>query len=168
LKKDTNPLLRPVGARPLKSASDTLRPYLAGAKVLDLFAGQGRFGKMALEEGAEYAVFVEKDPRTAANLKKELVFLGSQTKLLVAPVFPFLEKASELFDVVFADPPFEDWKEGYAQTLFQCVSKVLNAGSIFLVKHPTRVVLSAPPPGFLLWKQSEFGESTLTYYRYEA
>ncbi len=170
MKKIVNPELRPLSARALKSASDTLRPYLSGAIVLDLYAGQGRFGRMALEEGADKVVFIEKQASTAAELKKAIERHTPNALVYTADVFDFLEKplGAQQYDIVFADPPFGLWTEDFGKRLAQQVSRVLAPDSVFLVKNPSRVVFSGPLQGFSLWKQSKFGESTLTYYRNEA
>jgi 16S rRNA (guanine966-N2)-methyltransferase len=164
-----NLFLRPIGARALKSAGDSLRPFLPGTRVLDLYAGQGRFGSMALHERAENVVFVERDEHTGAQLRLAVQRHAGKTTVYVRDVFEFLgSHAHDKFDLVFADPPFKEWKEGFGLQLASAVVPVLAPNSIFLVKNPSRVVLSAPLPGLILWKQSKFGESTLTYYRYGA
>ncbi len=163
-----NPSLRPVGARALKSAGDTLRRYLEGASVLDLYAGNGRFGQMALEEGASKVILVEKDRATAQTIRKTLDKDSDRARVVTGDIFDYLSDPPGQFDIIFADPPFEDWDPDFIERLGNAVSKALSEDSIFLVKNPSRVVLSGPPSGFTAWKQSRFGESTLTYYRYGA
>ncbi len=157
-----------MGARALKSASDTLRPYLEGASVLDLYAGNGRFGAMALEEGAVKVILVEKDRATAQMIRKALDRDSDRARVITGDSFDYLGDSPGRFDIVFADPPFADWDERFFPRLAKAVSRALAEDSIFLVKNPSRVVLSAPPSGFTAWKQTRFGESTLTYYRYGA
>ncbi len=160
--KAENPELRPIGARALKSASDTLRPYLSGSICLDLYAGLGRWGQMALREGATEVTFVEKAPPTARNLSKALS-KEPRAKVVNADTDRFLgASAKRPHDIVFADPPFPFWNEAFSQGLCDAVKPWLGADCIFLVKHPSRVVLSAA--GFVLWKQTGFGEATLTYF----
>ena len=170
--------LRPVGARALKSAIDTLRPYLYGARVLDLFAGQGRFGLSALHEGATFVVFVEKERSTFQNLKKEIV-KESRAVAFCEDVFSFLERdprkvfAGDLkdgFDLVIADPPFPLWEnERLAKTLADGMVAQAAPDAILLVKHPSRMVLSAQLfPGYVLWKEKSFGESNLFFFRAES
>jgi 16S rRNA (guanine966-N2)-methyltransferase len=160
--KTLNPELRPIGARALKSASDTLRPYLQNSVCLDLYAGLGRWGQMALKEGAAEVTFVEKAPSTARDLSKA-VSKELRAKVVNADTDRFLQaSAKKPYDIVFADPPFPFWNENFFQVLSESVKPWLNVDSIFLVKHPSRVVLSAA--GFALWKQTGFGEATLTYF----
>jgi 16S rRNA (guanine966-N2)-methyltransferase len=159
---------RPIGARALKSTLDTLRPWLNGSEVLDLFAGEGRFGIAALGEKACNVTFVEINPKTASSLSQQ-VSAPDRFKIVCQDVFIFLEKTArsdQRFDIVFADPPFPFWNPEFSEKLYQSVSQVLNPGAIFLVKHPERVLPSLPSQGYSLWKSTRFGEATLIYFRY--
>lgn len=168
--------VRPIGARALKSAIDTLRPHLAGAEVLELFAGQGRFGISCLDEGAAQITFVEKDAKTASELKTALAREAPRTRVLVDDVFNFVGRIETKFDIVFADPPFEMWEGNFAERLTEAAVRVLGPAGIFLVKHPKRVLPWPPNPtseeGDLrrfplqFWKTSPFGESSLLYLRH--
>ena len=166
---EANPQVRPVGARALKSAIDTLRPYLFGCEALDLFAGQGRFGGEALKEGATRVVFVEKDRGTAQALREAISKFSDRSDVQCKDALLYLEMArrqSLHFDVVFADPPFPLWNTAFQLSLFGAVAACLSPGAIFLVKHKRRMVASVTFPGLSLWKDSLFGESRLIYYRY--
>lgn len=168
--KTGEPELRPVGARALKSAIDTLRPYLYGAKVLDLFAGQGRFGLAALEEGATLVRFVEKNRETARALTKSIP-KGMDGLVVPMDVLQYLDDApaDAKFDLIFCDPPFPLWEqESLVNSLTQGMIQVASPDGILLVKHPSRVVLSARFQGYPLWKEKAFGESILYFFRGEA
>jgi 16S rRNA (guanine966-N2)-methyltransferase len=166
--------LRPIGARALKSARDTLRPDLDDAIVLDLFAGQGRFGTAALDEGARSAVFVEKNRATAADLSQSLKCYGDRARLFTTDAFDFLSTppadATGLFSIVFADPPFSLWNAAFGDRLLGAVEKWLPRGGIFLVKHPSRMVafetIQIAAHGMKVWKSVTFGESQLAYFIY--
>ena len=160
--------VRPIGARPLKSAMDTLRPHLAGANVLDLFAGQGRLGLGALREGADSAVFVEIVPALGREIQKQAMKFRYNADVIVSDVREYLarEDFASPFDVVFADPPFPLWGRDFSDWLFSRVSVHIKLGGIFLVKHPVGMLPWLPLSEFTLWKSSDFGESSLLYYRY--
>ena len=49
---------------------------VAGARVLDLFAGSGALGIEALSRGAESAVFVDRDAQAVAAIRRNLEELG--------------------------------------------------------------------------------------------
>jgi len=163
--------VRPIGARALKSAIDTLRPRLFEASVLDLFAGQGRFGIAASQEGLSSVTFVEKDRKTASELKSALSVpsfpKGISTKVICQDAAIFLEQTSEKFDIIFADPPFPLWTQAFEKSLFIAVTRALKTGSIFLVKHPSRMLPCSELSELTLTKESEFGESRLLYFSYE-
>ena len=156
--------LRPIPARLLKSMGDTLRADLADANVLDLFAGTGRFGIMALEEGAKFAEFVEADQNVTIALTKETLRYGDKVKVWRQKVDAFLETCDRKFAVVFADPPFEKLKAEDVEALAQRVLPRLEPEGIFLVKHPSRMLTSPPFPGYRYWKQSSVGDAGLTYF----
>lgn len=165
-----NDSLRPVGARPLKSVGDTLRPYLHESVVLDIYAGLGRFGLMAAKEGAKEVTFIEKNPKTLEAVKAEAsrpTLKHCSFHFHKRAAFDYLDTAGNMsFDLVFCDPPFEDWKNTFGDELLTRLAKVLKMRSILLVKHPERVVLSSPVPKLQLWKSTVFGESAFTYFVY--
>jgi N6-adenine-specific methylase len=81
---------------------------VSGKTVLDLFAGSGSFGIEAISRGAEFALFVESNPKTAENLKKNIYELGieKKSKVVCQDVIKFLKRNNQKFDIIFADPPF--------------------------------------------------------------
>lgn len=161
--------MRPVGARALKSAIDSLRPWLDESRVLDLFSGQGRFGVSALEEGASSVTFVEKDRGMAREISEQTEKAEERRIVAATDVFSYLEKAAnsgEKYSIIFADPPFALWNETFESRLFAEVSLVASPEAIFLVKHPRRVIPSSTISGYYLWKTTLFGESRLLYFRY--
>lgn len=157
----TSQNVRPISARALQTVGDTLRPYLSDADVLDLFCGMGRFGEMALEEGAKTIAFVDLKPQVSLKIT-------SSIQVFRQDALRFLANTKLTFDIVFADPPFSCWTPSFTQTLFTSMERVVVKGSIFLVKYPARVVLSVPVSSFLQWKSRRIGESELIYFRYES
>src|SRR5690606_30081935 len=63
---------RPTADRGKESRFNILAPWLADARVLDLFAGTGALGIEALSRGAREAVFVERDPKALRVLRANL------------------------------------------------------------------------------------------------
>jgi len=149
---------------------DSLRPSLAGATVLDLFAGQGRFSFASLEHGAVKAVMVEKNRDTARNLpslRPKKLSPHLETHILCQDVWQFLKNPDGvLYDIIFADPPFPDWTSELEKNLFAALPAFCHPGTILLVKIPSAVLLSSHHPGFTLWKINHFGESQLAYFTY--
>ncbi len=89
------------------------RGFLAGARVLDLYAGAGSLGIEALSRGAASAVFVESDPRVVAFLQKNLEATGlapgaDTRRATVAEVLDSLIEDDARFELIFFDPPFAE------------------------------------------------------------
>ena len=82
---------------------------VAGARVLDLFAGTGSLGIEALSRGAAFTLFVDDGAEARALLRENVAALGlggvsrifrrDATKL--GPIHPL-----EPFSLVFLDPPY--------------------------------------------------------------
>jgi 16S rRNA (guanine(966)-N(2))-methyltransferase RsmD len=89
------------------------RIAIAGARVLDIFAGSGSLGIEALSRGAGYAVFVDSSRKAADTITHNLRHLGLEARARVI-VLDFnrsldeLGRAGDGFDLVFVDPPFAD------------------------------------------------------------
>ena len=54
---------------------------LAGANVLDLFAGSGSLGLEAISRGARQCVFLERAPECLSAIQKNVVVLGINKKI---------------------------------------------------------------------------------------
>lgn len=84
------------------------RRPLAGARVIDLFAGTGALGLEALSRGAASALFVETGPAAVAALRSNIAALG------VGPAARILERdaarlpphAGSPHDLAFLDAPY--------------------------------------------------------------
>jgi len=82
---------------------------VAGARVLDLFAGTGALGIEAISRGAAYALFVDEGVEARALLREntETLGLGGVTRIFrrdatrLGPAHPL-----EPFSLAFLDPPY--------------------------------------------------------------
>src|SRR6478609_12040764 len=84
---------RPTGDRVREAWMSIVNPWLAGARVLDLFAGSGALGLEALSRGAEVVDFVENAPASLAVLRAntELLEAGSAALIHRADAIAFVE-----------------------------------------------------------------------------
>ena len=101
---------RPTTDRIKETLFNILQPEIPGCRFLDLFSGSGAIGIEALSRGAEYAVFVEKNPKACTCIRENLSFtkLSEGGKLLNMDVLQALRslEGSEPFDCIFMDPPY--------------------------------------------------------------
>jgi 16S rRNA (guanine966-N2)-methyltransferase len=82
---------------------------IAGARVLDLFAGSGALAIEALSRGAAQATLVDSAPAAIATIRRNLETLGIEAEVVGRPVARFLHSARDgarQYDLVFLDPPY--------------------------------------------------------------
>jgi len=103
------PGLRPTSDRVRETLFNWLLPRLAGAQVLDLFAGSGALGLEAVSRGAGSACLVERDSGLAARLREQVGKLGAagQVAVVQEDALRWLaQPATTRYDIAFLDPPF--------------------------------------------------------------
>jgi len=151
-----------------------MRPYALNSRVLELYAGTGRFGMALMEEGIQMITWVESHKKLCQDLQMRACRIkqdvGAHFVIRCQKVERFLSRATSdrlSFDLVFADPPFHYWGSVYANWLFTHVREVIVPLGIFLVKHPTQMVACPGLSGFHLFKVNRLGDSTVSLFRYE-
>jgi 16S rRNA (guanine966-N2)-methyltransferase len=165
------PGTRPLSDRVKQTLFAILEPDLAGARVLDLFAGSGAAGIEALSRGAAAATFVESDPAAlrviAENLSRARV--ADRGRPVRADVVGWLAGAGLAagpFDIVFVDPPYAE-----PEKLLRVLETL--GGAAGLLAPEARVVAKhfwrdRPPAAVGLLasdRERRFGETALTFYR---
>jgi 16S rRNA (guanine966-N2)-methyltransferase len=108
--------LRAPAGRDTRPTSDRVREALfsilgdvAGARVLDLFAGSGALAIEALSRGAASAVLVDSAAGAVTAIERNLDDLGLEAEVVRRPARAFLSSApsaGRLYDLVFLDPPY--------------------------------------------------------------
>lgn len=78
-----------------------------GITALDLFAGTGSISIELVSRGCDRVISVEKDPQHHAFISKVMREVKTDKCFpLRGDVFKYIEKCSEQFDFIFADPPY--------------------------------------------------------------
>jgi len=111
LKTASRAATRPTSDMVKEAVFNALAPRLEGARVLDLFAGAGGLGIEALSRGADTAVFVERDARSAAAIRDNLRAAqleghGQVRRANAVTEVASLAAAGARFDVIVLDPPY--------------------------------------------------------------
>lgn len=141
---------------------------LAGAAVLDLFAGSGAVGLEALSRGATDVMLIESDPAALRIIRENVATLG----LAGARVVP--GRAERVIgtgpgearprDLVFADPPYGLDGAGMTRLLGSlAMGGWLMPGALVVVERSARSGALCWPPGYVPWRSREYGETTLWY-----
>jgi 16S rRNA (guanine966-N2)-methyltransferase len=148
-KRGVRPTMDRVKAAIFSSLGDTV----IGARVLDLFAGSGALGIEALSRGAASVLFVEEDRQSIAAIKKNLAKVNLTGRMRQENVFDFLRRSAgmENFQIIFADPPYEQTKSGerYTEKLLsnEVLPQLLDSDGVFVLeKRPSELI-----PATNLW-----------------
>lgn len=108
---------------------------IEGRTVCDLFAGTGAISWEFVSRGAASVTAVEQAPVQAAFIREVKEKLGDTTlRLFRGDVFRFIERASEAFDVVFADPPYDHPRFAEIPALI-LGSRLVASGTLVIVEH---------------------------------
>ncbi len=144
------------------------RDVIVGARVLDLFAGSGALALEALSRGAVSVTMVEKNPHAGALLRTNADLIRTAgkldalaTRVVIASVASFLgNPSSELFDIVFIDPPYELSEEEVTHALELLVPHLAEDAEVVL-ERSTRSGQPVLPDGLELDKSKAYGETTI-------
>jgi 16S rRNA (guanine966-N2)-methyltransferase len=161
---------RPTSDRAREALFGTLSSLLdlAGARVLDLYAGSGAVGLEAVSRGAAHAVLVDSDARAAAVARDNARDLGLTDRVTVRRdrVERVLAAVPEPHELVFADPPYALGDEELGAVLRRLTEGWLAPGAVLAVERATRGAGPAWPEGVEALKQRRYGEGTLWYGRF--
>ena len=142
----------PARGAPLRPTPDALRErafavlthHLPDARVLDLFAGTGAVALEALSRGAARAVLVEHHTAAVRVIRANLEAFGlapPRAVVLRRPVADALDplaRRGEVFDLVWADPPFDRWREGLAALERAATAGLTASGAALCLECPAR------------------------------
>ena len=140
--------VRPTMDRVKAAIFSSLGDAVAGARVLDLFAGSGALGIEALSRGASFAMFVEEDRQSAEMIERNLAKTKLKGRVRQEDVFDFLRHISgaETFQIIFADPPYEKTKHGdsYTEKLVtnEVLPRLLDSSGVFVLEKRPAETLS--------------------------
>lgn len=135
-----------------------------GTQVLDAFAGSGSLGFEALSRGAEHVTFVERDriaQKIIAN-NAETLDVVKNTKIVKAPIASWLTTVNEQFDVIFADPPYNDTQLSTVTKLF----RHLKPNGLMVLSVPSRSEVPTEL-GVVVVDNRSYGNAAIAYYRRE-
>ncbi len=156
--------VRPTPDLVKQAVFNSLGARVAGARVLELFAGTGALSLECLSRGAVSSVCVEKSSRHAEVLRQNFQVAGFPPEALqtrVQDVFAALAQlasAGERFDLIVADPPYGEKNVGRRSTSFAQqllddarLPGLLVEGGLFVLGHTKRDTLTVPPP----WREKK-------------
>ena len=159
--------VRPTSDRLRETLFNVLGPRVAGARVLDGYAGTGALGIEAISRGAVWVAFVECDRRAEALVSENLVRCGIEhgyviIRATVARAVETLTAAPGFvpFDIILLDPPYDR----PPSDVLGDVDRLLAPGGLVVIEHARKSV--APDEAGRLERIRELrsGDSSLTFY----
>jgi 16S rRNA (guanine966-N2)-methyltransferase len=147
------------------------RRDLAGARVLDLYAGSGALGLEALSRGAAHVRFVESDHRAAAVVRRNIEALGlggpggSAVQVSTGDVPVVLRSGPDQpYDVVLADPPYALTGDALSTVLSALISGGwLAPAALIVVECAARALPPAWPDGVVELTNRRYGDTAVYY-----
>jgi 16S rRNA (guanine966-N2)-methyltransferase len=154
---------RPTSDRVREALFSILGARVAGARVLDLFAGSGALGIEALSRGAESAVFVDDAPAAIRAVRANLETLSLTAGVRRADALRFLGAASgdgAQYDLVFLDPPYR-LADRLGGPLSEALPAVLAPGAAAVAESDRRAPLALDLP---LHDERRYGDTLIRIY----
>lgn len=164
--------VRPTQDKVRAALFNSLGEAVAGARVLDLFAGSGALGLEAWSRGASHVCWVESDRRVFQTLEENVKLLcsgeGGGTELRQADALAFLKGgwAAEPFHLILADPPYGE--VGAAELLLALEERGSLAPGGVLVFEQRASEPALERAGWEILRDRTYGGTRLVMYRREA
>lgn len=167
---------RPTTDRVREAIFSALTPFLAGAYVLDAFAGSGALGLEALSRGAAGAVFCEQARPAQLVIKENLRKLGFADRAILlggaaeqklqhwpdeAEKKSFFNKKS--FDIVLLDPPYN---QGLIEKIEPLLLRegFLAPGALVMLETASRQPELLADPRWRQLKNRVYGDTAVYYW----
>jgi len=156
--------VRPTTDRVREALFSSLGNRVAGASVLDLFAGSGALGLESLSRGAGHATFVERGKGTLLILRRNIASLGMDDRCAVVAgdALTFLRNHPPArFDLIFLDPPYDGTLLADALGLIAGRDLLAEEG-VILAEHRESAPLQ-PPDNLQVIRQRKYGSTCITF-----
>ena len=166
---------RPTGDRVKESVFSALeaRGLIEDSAVLDLFAGTGALGLESLSRGATSVILVEKDPEAHEICQKNSVQVlkavqkirpGAAVSNKNFDAFRYLKSATQVFDLVFLDPPYEFANSDLLKILTS-LRDLMSPGATVVIERSDRTKDLDQPDWLEVISNKKFGSTKVRMYQ---
>lgn len=172
--------IRPTSGRLREALFNICQGECDDGLFLDLFAGSGAMGFEALSRGAKSATFVDssKDSIRCIHANADLLQVKDQVQVIYGDVFDILAKLAKkgsVFDIIYADPPYEKkaFQEGsptgsYSGQVLDFIEShpalLASKGSLFLEDDALALPEGKDLLNLTLKSMRKLGRSALQHY----
>jgi 16S rRNA (guanine966-N2)-methyltransferase len=169
--------LRPTSDKLRETIFNVLAPRIAGARLLDGYAGTGALGLEALSRGAAHVTFVERDRRAQQLIAGNIARCGIADgyAIIGSTVLQAIEtlRGEPSFDIVLLDPPYAGPRAPSGKfseisndihDVLEAVGAIVKSDGVVVLEHGRKH--SPPAAAGLLVRSRELvsGDSALTFY----
>lgn len=156
--------VRPTTDKVKEAVFSAIQFELAGAAVLDLFAGSGQMGIEALSRGASKAVFVDNSPKAVKCVGENIraAKFERSAQILSRDSFDYIRLTAETFDIIILDPPY---RKGHIAEVLPLAAKKLNKGGSIICEYESEMDEPQAPEGLELKKTYRYGKINVTIFR---
>lgn len=158
--------VRPVTDRVKGTIFNVLQNRIAldGADVADVFAGSGSLGFEALSRGANRVLFVDDQSRALDMIERNATTIGclDDCELMQIDGMTFLDRSTESFDIIFADPPYA-YEETRLIPAKVFGKQLLKKKGFLIIEHPKNVLFDAAEE-FDIAVQKQFGTTRISFF----
>lgn len=157
-------VMRPTTDKVKEAMFGSIQFMIAGAKVLDAFAGSGSLGIEALSRGAAHVDFAEKNADCLRSLNDNLKIADSGSFRVIKG--NLLKNASRLgvYNIVFLDPPYDE--QLYLSTLNMAHEYGILEPGCLVVMECRRKFDFILPKEYNFIKRKDYGDISLWFLEY--
>ena len=163
LKAPTWEGLRPTSDKLRETLFNILAPRIAGARVMDGYAGTGAVGIEALSRGAAHVTFVERDRRAVRLIGENLAGCAVEADYTIEAADAgsvLRRRAGSLFDIIWLDPPYDTVT---LRDALEAAAGALRPDGLIVLERATRREPDVPA-ALRRIRDVVSGDSTLTFY----
>lgn len=155
---------RPSSDMTKQAVFNIIQNYVEGSCFLDLFAGSGQMGIEALSRGAKNAIFIDSSSKAVEIVKANLKHCGlmEQARVALMDAKSFLQNGSQLFDIVFLDPPYQ---QNIIDAILPLAVERMAPGGIIICETERNEQLPQGAGSFTETKTYLYGKAKITVYR---
>ena len=159
LKTPTWDGLRPTSDKLRETLFNVLASRVAGARVLDFYAGTGAIGIEALSRGAAQVTFVDNDVRAMKLIEQNLRHCGVTDRYVIIRGPQSLSAGS--FDLAVLDPPYD---EPDLMVSIAAAEPLIAPGGTLVLEHARRRPAPEKVDRLRLTRDLVSGDSALAFY----
>jgi len=134
---------------------------IEGQTFLDAFAGSGAIAIEALSRGAigVHAVEINADSFEILKANRNLVTDESELQVHRANVKTWLKNQDKRFDIVMADPPYDN----VSMNALEVVANYVEIGGLLIISLPPAEHMDLK--NFIMLDEKRYGNAKLVFYR---